>query len=182
METVHTEEGKTFSCRYVVCTIPLSVLKTVSDTMFVPPLSAEKRTVIAKLKVGAYGKVVMQFKEAFWGTQHSVEQQHFMGSISNDPKEEFCLFLRYDKLKNVPLLVAFMIDDFARQMEKLTHQQVVERAVHSLQSIQREVTFDSFWLPVHPKSIISSIGYYTRNVSLHHCSNARSIHSNELGH
>lgn len=50
----------------VVCTLPLGVLKRHHETIFRPPLSADKRRAIDALGAGVENKVLLQYDEPFW--------------------------------------------------------------------------------------------------------------------
>ena len=75
--TVTTRDGKTFKSEYVVCTLPLGVLKGLSDeskVQFSPPLSAPKQDAISNLGMGVENKVVLRFDKTFWPHSNSARR------------------------------------------------------------------------------------------------------------
>lgn len=60
---VHTLEGKTFVTDYVICTLPLNVLKSLGDTIFDPPLTVQRKEALNSLGVGRIEKVFLEFHD-----------------------------------------------------------------------------------------------------------------------
>jgi polyamine oxidase len=65
---VQTADGRTWAAEYVVCTLPLGVLKA-GTVMFDPPLSAPKRSAIERIGFGLLDKIVLLFDAPFWGDE-----------------------------------------------------------------------------------------------------------------
>ena len=61
----------TVACDYVLCTVPLGVLKS-GDIAFTPPLPLWKQLAVRRLGFGLLNKCIMRFSEVFW---HSTEPQ-----------------------------------------------------------------------------------------------------------
>jgi polyamine oxidase len=62
---VVTRNGTEYFSKYVICTVPLGVLKKRS-IQFTPPLSQELNHAIDSLEMAALGKVVFEFDSVFW--------------------------------------------------------------------------------------------------------------------
>lgn len=60
---VHSLEGKTFVTDYVICTLPLNVLKSLGDTIFDPPLTVQRKEALNSLGVGRIEKVFLEFHD-----------------------------------------------------------------------------------------------------------------------
>lgn len=63
--TVTTKKGGAHEADYVLCTLPLGVLKS-GSVLFSPALPAAKTDAIARMGVGSLGKVFMEFPKRFW--------------------------------------------------------------------------------------------------------------------
>lgn len=61
-----TQSGQTFQASKVILTVPLTILKA-NLINFYPALSKEKEVAIQKIGMGAGMKVILKFKQAFWG-------------------------------------------------------------------------------------------------------------------
>lgn len=63
--TVTTKKGGTHQADYVLCTLPLGVLKA-GSVHFSPALPAEKTAAIARMGMSCLGKVFLEFPKRFW--------------------------------------------------------------------------------------------------------------------
>jgi len=90
--SIELENGKKFKSQYIVCTVPLSILKKKYIT-FTPNLPKEKITAIDTLGIDSGIKVFLKFKRKFWhetlwelyGTSFCpLYYQMFPGSNSDD--------------------------------------------------------------------------------------------------
>jgi polyamine oxidase len=68
---IKSEKGTTINADYVICTIPLGVLKT-KDVIFEPPFSDEKQEAIDGLGMGFYEKIYVIFPTMFWNDSSEV--------------------------------------------------------------------------------------------------------------
>ncbi|KAE8741122.1 hypothetical protein FOCC_FOCC013380 [Frankliniella occidentalis] len=64
--TVRTADGAEYHADYVIVTVPLGVLKAAGDTLFTPPLPAEKTEAIRGLGFGAVTKLFLEYSRPFW--------------------------------------------------------------------------------------------------------------------
>jgi monoamine oxidase len=62
---VKTAESKTYQADYVICTVPLGVLKQ-NRILFNPPLSAGKQKAINNLEMSVMNTVILEFGTCFW--------------------------------------------------------------------------------------------------------------------
>uniref|UniRef100_A0A1B6H337 Amine oxidase domain-containing protein n=1 Tax=Cuerna arida TaxID=1464854 RepID=A0A1B6H337_9HEMI len=60
------ENGESFPADYIIITIPLGVLKALSDTLFCPGLPASKLDAILKIPVGFNSKIFLEYSQPFW--------------------------------------------------------------------------------------------------------------------
>ncbi|GAB4198638.1 MAG: NAD(P)/FAD-dependent oxidoreductase [Thermoflexibacter sp.] len=64
--SIITQSGQSFQASKVVLTVPLTILKA-NLINFYPVLPKEKELAIQKIGMGAGMKVILKFKQAFWG-------------------------------------------------------------------------------------------------------------------
>lgn len=60
------EDGTRYEADFVIITLPLGVLKQLSDTLFCPGLPAVKTNAILKIPIQHSNKVFVQFPDPFW--------------------------------------------------------------------------------------------------------------------
>lgn len=63
---VETRDGQRFEAARAVVTLPLGVLQA-GGVAFDPPLPPAKQTAIARLRMGPVVKIILRFREPFWG-------------------------------------------------------------------------------------------------------------------
>lgn len=117
---VHTDKGR-LEGEQAIITLPLGVLKK-GSVKFVPALDAKKTKAIDQLGFGVVNKVVMVFEKTFWPTDRD-----FLGYMSKT-KREFPVYLNCRKFSDVHALVAFTGGSFARRIESMADEEVIERA------------------------------------------------------
>jgi len=69
--TVVTKEGLTIVSDYVLCTLPLGVLKS-GDVAFDPPFSKKRLKGIKGMVMANYAKLYLQFETRFWGEEETI--------------------------------------------------------------------------------------------------------------
>jgi monoamine oxidase len=122
--TVTTNQG-IFRANYAVITLPLGVLKT-GTVEFSPSLPDRKQAAIQQLGMGLFNKTYLRFQKAFWPQEVTL-----LGYISESPGawEVFLNLLKYGK---EPVLVGFNVGDYARQLETLSDEKIVDEAMQVL--------------------------------------------------
>lgn len=127
--TIYYGEGKvkvetsedTFEGDYCILTVPLGVLKH-NKIGFEPPLPKQKQKAISdKLSMGLLNKVAFKFDKVFWP-----KTNHFLGHTSNT-RGDFPIFLNWAYYTGEPFLLGFFVGDYARQIEKLSDEELMAR-------------------------------------------------------
>lgn len=59
------DNGKTFLCDHVICTLPLGVLKDKAASLFTPPLPQHKQEAIERLLFGTVNKIFLVYERPF---------------------------------------------------------------------------------------------------------------------
>lgn len=125
--TVHTSHG-TMHADYVICTVPLGVLKA-NTIVFEPPLPPSKVLAIDRIGFGLMNKVIVQFDEVFW----PAEKTEF-GYVS-ERHGEFNFFVNMVPMCGRPVLVCFLAADHAVAAEHWDDAETVDRLMPILQSM-----------------------------------------------
>lgn len=122
--TVKTQSNIFYS-HYVICTVPLGVLKKNVIT-FIPGLPKEKIEAIEKLGMGTLDKVILLFDYVFWD-----KNKIGIGYIPQEGKRWTNFFNVYPVLK-IPMLIAFNEGDTALEMEGWPDEKIIESAMQTL--------------------------------------------------
>eukprot|EP01080_Neovahlkampfia_damariscottae_P001270 gene1270-11357_t len=123
--SVETEEEK-FEVDFVVCTISLGCLKN-EIIEFNPSLPKSKLQIIDKIGFGLLDKIILEFPKNFWGNYR------FIKKLEKKKDEEIHSFYCLDAVvPNCPILVSLISADFARKIENLKDDEVIENAMKSL--------------------------------------------------
>lgn len=125
--TVKTE-NKSFSSHYVICTVPLGVLKN-NTIKFIPDLPAEKKRAISRLGMGTLDKLVLIFDHVFWD-----KDKAWIGYIPNQGKRWLDFFNLYHFIKQ-PILIVFNQGVTAKEMESWPDEKIIASAMDTLKII-----------------------------------------------
>ena len=64
--TVRAADGRSWSARHVISTIPLGVLQRRADTLFSPPIPPPQRAAIGRVPMSNYTKIFAQWARPWW--------------------------------------------------------------------------------------------------------------------
>ena len=84
--SVSTREGARFFAKTAICTLPLGVLKTFSETAFEPPLPPRMQEAIKGTHVGILEKLLLHYPSAWWPDAKKVASYTFL-QTSSTPTE-----------------------------------------------------------------------------------------------
>lgn len=126
--TVKTSNNETFTASYGLVTVPLGVLKS-GAISFNPPLPAKKQRAIEHLKMGIFHKTYLRFPHVFWDKEYE-----FIGYSSGE-KDEWVTWMNYHYHVDEPILLAINTGAYARKLETLTDEQVINRGMSVLRTI-----------------------------------------------
>eukprot|EP01080_Neovahlkampfia_damariscottae_P012350 gene12350-6018_t len=125
---IETEKEK-YKCDFVVCTIPLGCLKK-DKIKFIPTLPKTKLNLINKTGMGLLDKVVLEFDQIFWGNNY------FVTKLEKLKNEEIHSFLCINAIfKDAPILVGFISAEFAKQVETMKDEEVIEKSMKCLKTM-----------------------------------------------
>jgi monoamine oxidase len=124
---ITTTTGETILADYVVCSIPLGVLKK-KEIVFQPKLSERKETAISSLGMGFLNKIVLQFTQVFWPP--CVGWMSFIGGTTEHFGDIKSLF----KKTGEAVLVFYLTPGVStkRQREGWTEQETIQKALDVL--------------------------------------------------
>jgi monoamine oxidase len=124
---VETGHGD-FTAAQVVVTVPLGVLKA-GAIAFEPPLPAEVADPIARLGMGVFNKVFLQFPERFW------EDGVYAIRALGEPGEHWHSWYDVSAISGRPTLLTFAAGPFGRHVQTLTDDEAAADAVAALRRL-----------------------------------------------
>lgn len=124
---VSTSEGDVVA-RSALVTVPLGVLKA-GDIAFVPPLPDTVAGPIARLGMGVFNKVFIQFPERFWN-----EESYVLRALG-EAGAHWHSWYDVSAVSGLPTLLTFAAGPFGRRMQELTDDEIVADAVAPLRAL-----------------------------------------------
>ncbi|QDG74757.1 FAD-dependent oxidoreductase [Labrenzia sp. PHM005] len=124
---VHTSNG-TYESDYVVCTVPLGVLKKGALT-FVPPLPASHQNSIEKIGFGSVTKLALKFDAPFWPT----DVQYF--GYMSDPKGRWNYFVNYRTFSPENILLGVCVGDYPFVAEQMSDPEMIADCMRALRAM-----------------------------------------------
>lgn len=125
--TVTTSAGE-LSADYVICSVPLGVLKA-NKIAFAPPLPDDHRDNIDKLGFGSVTKIAFKFPEAFWDT----ETQYF--GIMTEPKGRWNYWLSYRTFTDENILLGLSVGAYSPVADKMSDEEMTADALDVLRHV-----------------------------------------------
>lgn len=124
-------EAESFHAAQVVVTVPLGVLKA-GAIEFTPALPDAIAGPIARLGMGVFNKVFLQFPDRFWQEEIYAIRRHGQASF---PWHSW-----YDvsAVSGKPMLLTFAGGDWGREIEQKTDDEVVSSVLRSLRTVYGE--------------------------------------------
>ena len=113
---------------YVIVTVPLGVLKK-GVIEFSPALPQNKLDAIAALDMGILNKVYLHFDEVFW--DNNVTN---IAKIS-EQKGHWAYWINLAPATGKPILTAFNVASFGKEIEEMTDEQIIAKAMEALQTM-----------------------------------------------
>lgn len=108
---VSTDVGD-FESSFVICTVPLGVLKA-GDVRFDPPLPKAHLSGIDKIGMGNVTKLALKFDKAHWP-----EDVQYFG-LMTETRGRWNYFLNYRTFSDQNILLGLCVGDYARQAEAM---------------------------------------------------------------
>ncbi|WP_096714644.1 flavin monoamine oxidase family protein [Microbacterium sp. SZ1] len=125
---VTTADGEEYEARSVVVTVPLGVLKAgVID--FAPPLPDSIAGPIARLGMGVFNKIFLQFPDRFWA-----EDSYVLRALG-EAGEHWHSWYDVSDVSGIPTLLTFAAGPFGRRMQELSDDEIVADALDSLRRL-----------------------------------------------
>ncbi|MTI06924.1 FAD-dependent oxidoreductase [Roseibium denhamense] len=124
---VHTSKA-TFESSFVICTVPLGVLKKRIIT-FDPPLPKAHQKSIDEIGFGSVTKLALKFERAFWpeGTQ-------YFGYMS-EPKGRWNYFVNYRTISPENILLGVSVGDYPFVAEKMSDADMIADCMSALRAM-----------------------------------------------
>ncbi len=137
--TIETNRGN-FSAKWVICTVPLGVLKA-GSVSFDPGLSQEKLEAINTIGVGYRNKIHLKFPKVFWPKSSG------FGFCTGAP-ETFFIVENTQLHHGHGVLSAHASGNFAQQIEELSQEQVTNLILKQLRDAFGKEIPDPEWVKI----------------------------------
>lgn len=117
---IQVEGGKVFSCDYLICTVPQSILQQSPNQggiEWVPTLPKRITESLENMSWGKLGKVIFEFNEVWW---KNLDEDRFVAISDGINQCEWdypVLILNYYKSKGVPSLLCFTQGKLTERVE-----------------------------------------------------------------
>lgn len=122
-----TDDGD-FSAQQVVVTVPLGVLKA-ATIAFDPPLPEAATGPIARLGMGVFNKIFVQFPERFWHADTYVIR------ALGEAGERWHSWYDVSSISGIPTLLTFAAGPLGRHLQTLRDAEVVADSVSALRAL-----------------------------------------------
>ena len=132
--TVETK-GETFTSDYVICSVPLGVLKNDSIT-FSPNLPPYMKTSINKVGFGTVTKLAIKFTSQFWDSD-----VQYYGTV-NENTGRWPLWLNYKTFSDENILMGFCFGDYALTADRMADQELLNDALEVINNIWEDDVTD----------------------------------------
>ncbi len=131
--TVQTK-NKTFTGDYVVCSIPLGVLKK-GSVKFSPALPSYMKNSIKKTGFGTVTKLAIKFTDQFWDNDIQ-----YYGTVNKDTGR-WPLWLNYKTFSQEKILMGLCFGDYAMAADRMSDEELLKDALEVLRNTwEDEVT------------------------------------------
>ena len=124
---VATDAGE-FESSFVICTVPLGVLKA-GDVRFDPPLPKSHRRGIEKIGMGNVTKLALKFDAAFWPT----DVQYF--GLMTETRGRWNYFLNYRTFSDENILLGLCVGDYAGKVEAMSDAQMIADCMDAVRTM-----------------------------------------------
>ncbi|PSC69507.1 amine oxidase [Micractinium conductrix] len=125
---VTTIAGYSFLAPYAIVTLPLGLLKQ-GSVAFDPPLPEAKQQAVDDMGYGVLNKAIFVFEAPFW------DDTDFIIREQRDWSGRWAMFVNYQQVWQLPVLVANHVADRALEMEGWTDEEIRDEAMAVLRSI-----------------------------------------------
>jgi len=132
--TVETK-GETFTSDYVICSVPLGVLKNDSITLS-PNLPPYMKTSINKVGFGTVTKLAIKFTSQFWDSD-----VQYYGTV-NENTGRWPLWLNYKTFSDENILMGFCFGDYALTADRMSDQELLNDALEVINNIWEDDVTD----------------------------------------
>jgi monoamine oxidase len=116
---------------YVICTVPLGVLKA-GQIAFDPPLPDALQGAIDQVGFGTVTKIALKFADPFW----DVETQYF--GIMTTPKGRWNYWMNYRTFSDENILLGVSVGQYASVADRMSVPEMTADAVEVLRSVWGE--------------------------------------------
>ncbi|MEM5472453.1 NAD(P)/FAD-dependent oxidoreductase [Hoeflea sp. AS60] len=124
---VSTDAGD-FESSFVICTVPLGVLKS-GDIRFDPPLPKGHRRSIEKIGMGNVTKLALKFDKAYW----PADVQYF--GLMTETRGRWNYFLNYRTFSEENILLGLCFGSYAQTAEAMSDDEMVADCMDAVRTM-----------------------------------------------
>ena len=124
---VSTDAGD-FEASFVICTVPLGVLKA-GDIRFEPPLPNSHRRGIDTIGMGNVTKLALKFDKAFWP-----EDVQYFG-LMGETRGRWNYFVNYRTFSEENILLGLCVGDYAEKAEAMSDEEMIADCMQAVRTM-----------------------------------------------
>ena len=129
---IHVDtEKESFKADYIVCSVPLGVLKT-NQIEFKPNLPVKHLSSINKLGFGTVTKLALKFDDHFWN-----RNTQYFGTMT-DEKGRWPYWLNYRTFSDENILLGLSFGHYARKADNMSPKEIVDDGLDVLTNIWKD--------------------------------------------
>lgn len=117
-----------FEADYLVCAVPLGVLKA-GTIEFIPPLPEAMQNAVDEIGFGSVTKIALKFEEPFW----DISTQYF--GIMTEPKGRWNYWLNYRTFSDENILLGLSVGRYAPFADRMSAEEMTNDALSVLRSV-----------------------------------------------
>lgn len=152
---VTTTNGQAFEAYFVICTVPLGVLKA-NHIAFNPPLPQRLRTAIDAVPMGSVTKLALAFDKPFW----DISTQYF-GAVTAE-KGRWPFMVSYRTFSDANILMPLSFGAYAIKADAMTDAEMLDDAMDVLKAVFRpDIPAPEAMLATHWSTDPFSLGAYS---------------------
>ena len=138
-------KNETFTSDYVICSVPLGVLKN-GLIAFSPDLPSDMKTSINKVGFGTVTKLAIKFTDQFWDSD-----VQYLGTV-NEQTGRWPTWLNYRTFSQEKILMGFCFGNYALMADNMSDEELLKDALDTLYKVwgddvtDVEATLRTSWL------------------------------------
>lgn len=135
MPSVVCRNGKSFSGKFLILTIPVGVLKAQGNELFDPELPKDVRSAISHMGYGTIDKIYLRFNCPFWDSDFKGVQFVWSKDGNSDKYPDWMRWMTGFDVINGDTILGWIGGPGAIEMESQTDEQIITDCIRALEHI-----------------------------------------------